>query len=337
MLPSPLILTLCLMRSAPRPKTIEDYVKPAFVRKDNKFLQYSPSSANMTEEKYEGRRYIHSTYMGFLSWSDSVKCYASPSKQPSLHRDPEELSDGEREIYSFFTNESNIVSLLSFLTEEQKKAEREKFEYRKMWLFHGLSRNFGVSLMSVFKPHILELSLETNEAKQRCCAEMLAGFVRGAKHWIFQDWQEAMNLCTTVLSNVFPKLNPITLSIWTNAVMRISMDRDPNLLGPIIELLLDLPDLNSTQSSASWSVECTYCGPSSTSKSGDVWMSWRNWFSYWQRIWLTLIKLCGIKSVYCYKHLCISSPNSTTQSILWRMCHPLSTRSFCQLGSRGIW
>ena len=76
------------------------------------------------------------------------------------------------------------------------------------------------------------------------------GIMRGAKHWLYADWKEATALTVTVLSLAFGKMNAVVLDIWYNALMRISMDRDPNTLAPILETLLHFPDFHSTSSFA---------------------------------------------------------------------------------------
>lgn len=64
------------------------------------------------------------------------------------------------------------------------------FTYTALWLFcgpQGLFRNYGDTFLPYFREHILELlsdrSHEHHESKQRCGMEILAGVIRGSKHW----------------------------------------------------------------------------------------------------------------------------------------------------------
>lgn len=52
--------------------------------------------------------------------------------------------------------------------------------------FQGLFRNYGDSILQVFKPHIERLATDSQESSQRCLTEIVAGLMRGSKHWGFQ-------------------------------------------------------------------------------------------------------------------------------------------------------
>ncbi len=40
--------------------------------------------------------------------------------------------------------------------------------------------------MSIFRPHLERLAGDTQESSQRCLAEIVAGLIRGSKHWPFE-------------------------------------------------------------------------------------------------------------------------------------------------------
>ena len=51
----------------------------------------------------------------------------------------------------------------------------------------GLFRNYGDTFLAIFKPHIDRLISDTSHDKhdssQRCALEIMAGLLRGSKHW----------------------------------------------------------------------------------------------------------------------------------------------------------
>ena len=60
--------------------------------------------------------------------------YAPPSEQPPLDRKFEELTEPEKEVYSFFNDQENVDKLISFLSLEENKGA-DNFQIRKYWLF----------------------------------------------------------------------------------------------------------------------------------------------------------------------------------------------------------
>lgn len=58
-------------------------------------------------------------------------------------------------------------------------------------VYQGLFRNYGSTFLPIFKAHIVELladrSHEHHDSKQRCGMEILAGVIRGSKHWPYQQ------------------------------------------------------------------------------------------------------------------------------------------------------
>lgn len=60
--------------------------------------------------------------------------------------------------------------------------------------FQGLFRNYGDSVLPLFKPHIERLASDPQESSQRCLTEIVAGLMRGSKHWGFLKVQSSI-LC----------------------------------------------------------------------------------------------------------------------------------------------
>ncbi len=160
----------------------------------------------------------------FLFGCRLLKVYAPTDKQPKLGRKLEELTDEEKPIYEFFSQEQLVDKLINFLTLEENKG-KDKFDHynfslfkvnfavanrharayfffvnsflllarfftRLSFHFQGLFRNFDDSFLPLFKRHLERLVADTkhdtHECSQRCAAEIIAGLVRGSKHWTFE-------------------------------------------------------------------------------------------------------------------------------------------------------
>ncbi|KAL8607379.1 hypothetical protein ACOMHN_024404 [Nucella lapillus] len=109
----------------------------------------------------------------------------------------------------------------------------------------GLFRNFGDSCLAVLKPELERLVRDTSHDKhdssQRCAMEVLAGLIRGTKHWPFEKikamWEWLLPLLSFVRSNITIE----TQDDWGTFFSTLSESRDPRQLHWLFELLLDNP------------------------------------------------------------------------------------------------
>ena len=53
-----------------------------------------------------------------------------------------------------------------------------------MW--KALFRNFGDSFLDMIRPHVEAMVRDHRESHQRAASEIMAGLIRGAKHWDYQ-------------------------------------------------------------------------------------------------------------------------------------------------------
>ena len=47
-------------------------------------------------------------------------------------------------------------------------------------------RNFGDSFLDMIRPHVEAMVRDHRESHQRAASEIMAGLIRGAKHWDYQ-------------------------------------------------------------------------------------------------------------------------------------------------------
>lgn len=79
-------------------------------------------------------------------------------------------------------------------------------------VYQGLFRNYGSTFLPIFKAHIVELladrSHEHHDSKQRCGMEILAGVIRGSKHWPYQQ------VCSVYYSFIITCLAPTCVGFF---------------------------------------------------------------------------------------------------------------------------
>ncbi|CAN7938235.1 unnamed protein product [Ixodes hexagonus] len=105
----------------------------------------------------------------------------------------------------------------------------------------GLFRNFGSAFLPVFEKVLAPRIADTQESNQRCALEMLAGIMRGSKHWGFTKMQELRRVIEPILKTGLNSILPETLPDWGTCVATISESRDPNKYHWFFEQLMADP------------------------------------------------------------------------------------------------
>nr|CAD7394947.1 unnamed protein product [Timema cristinae] len=209
-------------------------------RPDNQWVQYSSENRPLSAEEWDKPRYLHKPYHGFYTWPKEVKIYAPSSEQPSLPRSIEDMNAVEQEVAQFFSHQGNVHKLVGFLSLEEKKG-KDKFNDYRFMMFKGLFRNFGDYHISYFLPHLERLVLDKHESSQRCAAEILAGIIRGAKHWPFEMVVKMWDKLCPILKTAMANMTEETIADWGICFATASECRDPNRHHWLLELLIEDP------------------------------------------------------------------------------------------------
>lgn len=214
-------------------------VKPG-ERSDNAWLQYSSSKRPEDQKSYDEPRYLHKTYFGFYAWPAEDLVYAPSSQQPKLDRTEEEMPESERIIFRFFTVESNVNKLVEFLSMENKKGQ-DHFDTERFAMFKALFRNFGDSLVPLFRVHIERLVTDHRESHQRAAAELIAGLVRGSKHWTYDKVDSLWSWLLPTVRQALTLMAPETIKDWGTSFASSSDNRDPNRVHWLMEVAMEEP------------------------------------------------------------------------------------------------
>ncbi|XP_053094465.1 proteasome activator complex subunit 4B isoform X1 [Pangasianodon hypophthalmus] len=208
-------------------------------RPGNDWLQYHADSLPHTQKDWDNFRFVEKTHWGYYCWPKKLMLYA-PVEQQLKDLRPEEMNESERIIYDHFSNPTFINQLIEFLSLEDRKG-KDKFNPRRFCLFKGLFRNYSDAFLPVLKPHMERLAGDTHESTQRCVAEIIAGLVRGSKHWSFSQvealWQFLIPLMRRALSNITVE----TYTDWGTCVATACESRDPRKLHWLLEMLMECP------------------------------------------------------------------------------------------------
>ncbi|RWS01973.1 proteasome activator complex subunit-like protein [Dinothrombium tinctorium] len=208
---------------------------------DNQWLQYRSDIDYCRAEIWYNTIFVEKNYIGFYAWpKDGIDVYEPEWKQPNINRALDELDDEEKPIFEFFTNQTSVDTLFSFLSLEDRKGHDE-FSAKRFQMFKGLFRNFGPTFLPKFKEKILSFVSDPHESKQRCAAEVIAGLVRGSKHWPLKDIIELKHYLEPLIESMLSTMTTETFRDWGTCVTTCFKNRDGRKLSWFVKLLVEDP------------------------------------------------------------------------------------------------
>ncbi|XP_031825586.1 proteasome activator complex subunit 4A isoform X2 [Nomia melanderi] len=219
-------------------------------RPDNAWLQYNYETRPLTAEQWDEPRFVHNVYTGYYTWPAKIEIYAPSSEQPCLDPAVRTLTEHEKEIDYFFNDPQNIEKLIRYFSLEDK---REKFNCLKFLLFKGVFRNHGIVYLKHFLPHLYKLIADKQKSSQKYAAEIIAGIIRGSKHWPFDMICEMWDCLLPVVRLVLTNLTVESHMDWGLCFATAQRHRDPNRHHWLLECLMEEPHLGESESSF---VEC---------------------------------------------------------------------------------
>ncbi|XP_028809979.1 proteasome activator complex subunit 4B isoform X2 [Denticeps clupeoides] len=208
-------------------------------RPGNLWLQYNQSRLPNSEQDWDNMHFVEKTHWGYYCWPKKLMLY-SPSKEQPPDLVPEEMNERERIIYNYFSNPDFINQLIKFLSLEDRKG-KDKFNPRRFCLFKGLFRNYSDTFLPVLMPHMERLAADSHESTQRCVAEIIAGLVRGSKHWSFKKAEALWNFLIPLMRTALSHITVETYTDWGTCVATACESRDPRKLHWLFEMLMESP------------------------------------------------------------------------------------------------
>ncbi|XP_055545788.1 proteasome activator complex subunit 4A-like isoform X2 [Wyeomyia smithii] len=214
-------------------------VTPGY-REDNQWLQYDLMKVPKDQKEWDQPRYLYKTD-GFFGWSSNFTVYAPSHDQPKLDRTPEEMNESECIVFRFFEQQENVDKFIKFWSLEEKKG-RDKFNRNRFCLIKGLMNAFGDLFLDRFLVHLRPLiDDKASESSHRCAAEVMAGIMRGAKHWPYDKtakmYEQLVPLIRLALNNVTVD----TDVYWGTCFATAAENMDPSKQHWLHEVLLEDP------------------------------------------------------------------------------------------------
>ncbi|XP_068162395.1 proteasome activator complex subunit 4B-like [Antennarius striatus] len=208
-------------------------------REANRWLQYGGASLPQSQEQWDSLHYVEKTHWGYYSWPREMMIHAA-SENLKDDLPYEEMSEGEKIVFEYFSDPEFIDQLIEFLSLEDRKG-KDSFNPRRFCLFKGLFRNYGEAFLPLLWPHLAHLADDPHESSQRCVCEITAGLIRGSKLWSFSKvdrlWKGLCPLIRTALTHITVE----TYTDWGTCIATACEGRDPRKLHWLFEMLMESP------------------------------------------------------------------------------------------------
>ncbi|XP_028989298.1 proteasome activator complex subunit 4B-like isoform X2 [Betta splendens] len=208
-------------------------------REANRWLQYDSRDLPLSREQWDSGRYVEKTHWGYCSWPREMMIYAA-SRKPNDDPLREEMSEGEKIIFEYFSDVEFIEQFVAFLSLEEQKGS-DSFNPRRFCLFKGLFRNYGDAFLPLLWPRLQQLAADPHESSQRCVCEVTAGLIRGSKLWSFDKVERLWRLLCPLIRTALANITVETYTDWGTCIATACEGRDPRKLHWLFELLMESP------------------------------------------------------------------------------------------------
>lgn len=217
-----------------KPKHHKKEVNP--IPEDNNWLQTDTSVALNSAQEFDSFTFVDKPHIGFYCFPKPFMVYDT-----SLNRlNNDNLDESQSIVFNSFSDPQFLQQFIAYLSLEENKG-KDKFSSRRFQLWKGLFRNFGPFNLDQLMPKITDSVTGLQESAHRCVAELIAGCVRGSKHWSFDDYSKMRSYFEPVMTKMFENLTTETISDWGTCSATIFENRDARRLTWILNIFADDP------------------------------------------------------------------------------------------------
>ncbi|XP_039757771.1 proteasome activator complex subunit 4A-like isoform X2 [Pararge aegeria] len=208
-------------------------------RKDLEWAIWSEDKEIKSDEEWD-RPWLRDYTFGFFAWPKKLKVAAPTSEQKySLDTPAEEMEEGERYLFEFFSDDANIDRLTGFFTVEEKKG-KDKFSGIRFSMFRMAFAQFGERVYSRLMSHAVRCAGDTQEAPQRFAAELAAAALRAPRYWPRNRALALQKTAMEVIKKGLTSVTAETMEDWGTCVATGVEKLDPIRGSEVLKKLLQL-------------------------------------------------------------------------------------------------
>ncbi|KAH9487094.1 Proteasome activator complex subunit 4 [Psilocybe cubensis] len=186
--------------------------------------------------------YLDKINTGFLTWTPTVKGYKVVNdKDGDLSWEASSLA--ALNAIKEGVRKEGYIEQLSILWGQESSKEGGSLDFRadNVLFFKYLAKIFGNDGLEDILAVVDPLLSDADKYKQRAGAEILAGILRGSKHWTASASNKLWTWTTSRLNRIVSQIKPETLSFWETIFQNQLMKRDPRRNQPLVDWIYALP------------------------------------------------------------------------------------------------
>lgn len=147
--------------------------------------------------------------------------------------------DGFEQFKKVYTSAEFWSKITNYMSQETSKGQEDAFSGTNARLYKSV---FGMLLdkpLDIVRPELERLCSQADQKnQQRAAAELVAGIIRGSKHWSPEMIQGLWSWLTPLLQKTFAAITPDSLTYWESMVKFCSSQRDPRRILPLIDVIM---------------------------------------------------------------------------------------------------
>ncbi|ORX56233.1 hypothetical protein DM01DRAFT_330261 [Hesseltinella vesiculosa] len=180
--------------------------------------------------------------VGWYAWPKEVVGYVTLEEAGQLPEIEHDSRDAYDALVALFKSADTWKSMMDYMAQEANQKQDDRFNSSHVRLYASVFQMMyqHPEVIACAREQLERLcSMTDQKHMQRAASELMAGLVRGTKHWplamttsLWQDWLGA--LVTSTLTNVTPD----THTYWSTFLRCCCSRRDPRRLVPLVQAVL---------------------------------------------------------------------------------------------------
>ncbi|KAH7915111.1 armadillo-type protein [Hygrophoropsis aurantiaca] len=184
--------------------------------------------------------YVDKLTTGFLTWTPSIKCYSPVTQESPPIVWEQDSQPSLKAISDMMTGEYYSQLALLWSQESNKSSTTANIRGENASYIKSLAKTFDGDRLQGLIDTIEPLLFDSDKFKQAAAAEMVAGLLRGSKHWDKSSRNTLWSWLTPHLDRIFAQAKPDTILYWCSVVKVVVADHDHRRHQPLVDWILGL-------------------------------------------------------------------------------------------------
>ncbi|CAG8507014.1 6948_t:CDS:10 [Ambispora gerdemannii] len=177
--------------------------------------------------------------IGWYAWPDKYDAYIPRLDSIDFPKFEPSSEGAYKKFLEIFSDQKFWTEFKKYLSQESSRDREDNFSVLNGHLFKSIFQMFEDQFLDIVKPEIEEMCEDPEEKhRQRAAAEILAGIVRGSKHWKLSSSRKMWEWLIPLLEKTFDAITPESLTYWERFLSYCFRNHDPRRLFRLVDLVL---------------------------------------------------------------------------------------------------